>query len=344
MSYKLIFLFFTMILVLSSPIVAESSVSNDAIQTYRVRIPGTTKSCTEEAGQLAKRFTIATGIVPVETRCSGSAQYQNRNKSFTIYSLILSYSSPLQLTPFTIKFGHYGNLPLSGVNSTGDYYGPYTSYESCLNDLDLRTLEFEEFTKLNSVASYCSKALASETYVLTIESFGKTEMNLFTFNVDHIQKDELFQNEIKDHLISMGLQIVRNEKGRFYFYAPQSPNLVSQKLLSYQPIEICNSQINSARNIIKGITSGSSLFKCVPDKDFGELKYHLVSIYSEGRFLTNYKYREKFLTFEECTNDIARVLANENRYSGRTYLGGLCSIDSSSLNIEKYKMELFSIL
>lgn len=307
-------------------------------QIYRVTLPGTSSTCLEEAEGLSSRFQIATGIKQVKAECSTTQTTSIQGRDYTFNTLTLYYSTHNQLPIFKVRFGHYeGGLP-GGINSVGDYYGAYESYSSCIQNINFRNAEFEKYTGLSAVSSYCAKGRIDGNYVLTIDSFGQPKMRLYTFDAGNWSKGE----EISKYLFRKKASTVHTKGTRFYYYAKNSLNLGQHRLLSYQDGNICSDQLEVAKNIIKNYGSDSTMVRCVKRAQTNNDNFHLIALFSGSNFFKTRYMNERYVSYEQCLSDISRVMNEYSSVSRNVPFGALCSKNSISTQEEKFIMEIFA--
>ena len=273
-------------------------------KAYRVSLPGTSKTCLEEAESLSNRFQFVTGITAVRAECSATETRIVQRQAYTFYSLSLFYPANAQLSIDKTKFGHYaGGIP-GGINSAGDYYGAYGSYSSCLEDISFRQNEFEKYTGLKAISSYCSKGRIGDSFVLNIDSFGQRKMKLFTFDAGKWSKGD----EILRYLHKRNAAIVHKKGSRFYYYANKSLNLGQHRLLSYQDESICKDQLENAKSIVRAHDSDSAMVRCVEGTQAASADFHLVALFSGENFFKTRYMSERYNSYEQCLADISRVI------------------------------------
>ena len=323
---------------------AQTSSRPSPDKAYRVRIPVRQLSCAEEASKLAEAFKAATGITPSSSSCTGTASVQGQNHS--IYSLTLLYPRVQVLNHVKTKFGYLESSILGGANDSGDYYGIYKNYQSCLSALENKVEEFERYTELNAVSAYCSKALVRDGYVLTIESFGKPKQNLYTFDSSiGLKADSTLKLEVIKHLQHKGATVVETVGSRFFYYSPKATDLRQRRLLSYQSEEACTRQLDEGRKIVNGFDRTSNIARCVQATGPAMKKdFHLVGILSSSNYLVSSTSPEGFVSLDECLSQTERVISEQTYSTGKASFGALCTFDSLNLKPEKYKMDIFSSL
>ena len=304
---------------------------------YRVRIPGTVETCLVEAENLSIRFKLATEVAPIKTSCTAVATITAQQQEFPLYSLMLTYPGKTKLTVLTTKYGHYnGGLP-GGANDVGDYYGIYGTYQSCLNDIPKRTMEFEKNTELKAVATYCTQAKVENTYVLNIESFGKQKKKLFTFDAGVWSKGK----ELENYLLTKDISIVSASKTRYFYYSTAPLNLEKRTLLSYQSAETCNRQLEVAKKLVNNFDKNSMMATCVPSGQSIRSDFSLVVLFSGYGYYKTQTYSEKYVSLDECLSDTYRVVSDFTM-TGNNVFGALCSFDSISSQPEQFRMEVYS--
>lgn len=314
-------------------------------QVYRVRIPARSNSCSEEAKNLAEGFKKATGINPVKSTCTGAVTISEQGQNHTLYSLTLLYPAGKTPDQVSIKYGHMKSPIIGGPNEPGDYYGIYTSYQACLDALDDKTDEFERFTELHTVSSYCSKARLDDAYVLTVEGFGTPKQRLYTFDSSvGSRPDRSLQQEVLLHLQQKGVTIVDIVGSRLFYYSERPTDLRQKQLLSYQSEETCNLQLDEARMIVNGFDKTSQIVRCIQAGGTTQKVFNLVGILSNSTYLSNHMRPERYVSLEECLADIPRVASAHTYYYGRAAFGALCAFDSLYAQPEQFKMEVFSSL
>lgn len=301
---------------------------------YKVRLPDTGLECAQEANVLASRFKGVTHQQTVDVKCSGTFEIE---AGYKVHSISLSYKAIQEFLPYSIFLGR------EFLGTPEKSLGIYSSYSSCLADLEKYKSSYETMTGFSVVATTCEESLYSsqKNYSLRIDGFNAdpkvTPINrLYAFDIKLQEVDETLKNEIMT-LITIGggksVFIVNNTA----FYYNQYPASVSYGSLgAFQPSE-CAAQTEEIKRALAKAGSSRSIVRCSPDAYFDK-EDNLEVITALRNFPSYFPTRDMYYTFSECMEDRDRVIeqAESRDFSA---VGAFCKRGLEN----RYEMNLFRV-
>jgi hypothetical protein len=223
------------------------------------------------------------------------------------------------------------------------YRGAYPSYAACLAELPSQTQLFEKATKLIAVVAACEPAKAiPSTFVLRLESFGQPAARLFVFNAFSEAATPETLSQGRAFLAQSGAQIVKENGGTFFYYAPRAIGLKHHILGKFRDAEECAAQRADAEAISRQAGAKTVLSSCIASI-YGSLVNLETLSDLKAWVSSDYGYNSPdYFSAAECLQDKERVIAQARARGGRAILGALCLPEVGTP--DSYKANLFTIL
>lgn len=324
-----------------SNVFANQAAGSAPDKIYRVRIPAMSRTCVEEANLLSQHFLQATGVSPTKAECTDTAAYPADGKNYFVFVLTIFYSSEAQVSLTSSVYGFNG-LPIGDNGGLGDYYGMYDSYSSCVDHLQSRVQEYEKYTGLKAIDSFCTRARVSDTYVVQVDGFGKPQQKLSTFDSGFGSSPTSSElDELLQFARQQGASVVDQFQSRIFYYSHESLNFRAFRFFSYQTPEICSAQIDEARRILNQMQLPSIIRCSHTSKEEIDTETLLAISVGYGYPLER-DVTEKYFSLSECLADRERILKNATYYDGQAPYGAICSSDALSKNNGiQFKMKVY---
>lgn len=312
-------------------------------QFYRIHIPATSQSCEKEAQLLAGKFQQQSKISVLSAKCSAVVSFKADNTDYTLYALDLTYNYPQNIKNFKIYSSYYGGSGFS--RQTNNRIGFYSTFESCLNDLTYRTLEFSLNTGAVVLVSTCEKALSKyeDSYVLRIDTIGVPVTKLHsTDTLSSNFRGTALQDAVQKMVRFNGGKIVGQNKGYIYYYATKAVEPIYQSF-GHMTHEACVDQLPNLAKMFANFNPGEISLGCIPSEYAPDERQNLMAVWNHFAMFNHITQPEKYYSYQECKNDKSRVLESYQK-RGLKIHNALCEVDGWSSDANIYVMTVFQDL
>lgn len=323
---------FMALLVISVWCWAQGVRADNSNFSYRVKIPATHLSCEQEAARLEQNFRESTKIDNAKGRCLAVLPISEAGRGYQLYSLIIDYSARELQRVYVADFlvdtlDRESMAPLTG----------YTSYEACLNDIEVQRREFERSTLLQPAAASCQdqSIFGQALFTLRIEAFGVPANKLYyaSLGVDPTENRALAE-QIQSLLTDQNVRIIKSFERMVFFYAPKRIYVRHLNIGYFKDQKECEIQLAEGKAILTRSGSPKALALC--QKNYGSFKIEAFGL-GDRFILSDYGGgAPKYDTFSECLGDRDRIIS---QFAPGTVFGAICAPDS--YNDRRYVMNLF---
>lgn len=337
-AYSILTLFFVL------PLLAEAVPQSN--YEYWVRIPLTSKSCSDEAKLLADRFISAArgyhqdfkSLRVLSYKCRGIVNAVFEGRTHQLYSLLLTYEAKNKVPVTSTKIG-YEILPFASQMTQGRTL--YPSFRSCINDIPAQLDLYEQQTRREAIAVYCElnsgnrilnksqdhtvkREDRATAYTLVIEGVGRSESWLTSFSLPSMtQEDPYIQAGLLDILRSYGAVIAKEIHGGVFYYTDKKIPIQSWSFPLFFKYSECIQQLSEARSILFAAGSTQTYVSCHRSN---ASKTVMNSISNSSKVLiANELFLVSYYSFEECKADLDRSIREESLRRMRPMIGGICS-------------------
>ena len=247
--------------------------------------------------------------------------------SYEVHTIGVDYESD---RPLAMTSAIYGT-DVDGFQSSA-YRGAFDDLSSCLSARAAEVVTFEAQTGLSAAFAACvpDQSPLSETYVLSIQAFGRSEISLYGYDFrNHFNSgDRLSDLQVRwltSELSSRSSSVRLHDHLRFFYYAksPVSMNLTAPGWFK-DPAE-CTSQMDDAGAIFSHLGS-RHLVECQQ----GAASTRMSVLYLDAMLPMTLPLSQKYSSFEACMKFKPAAAAREQRQDPKGFLGLLCVADSYS--------------
>ncbi len=268
---------------------------------YSVRVPAEPNlSCTEQSQKVASRLIAATAAKLVAPPTCLESLYKEGLNSFILRSIKFQYTWTTSVPNGRFYRAEYSSSTLGGEPSGEE--GLYVSYQTCLNDLSSRQLEYTQHTGLQVISSGCYPATMGEQFALRIEGFGQPKAHLLMLRLfSSIGKSSDLIDQIALVLKQANATpVAKLEEGILYYSATE---LFSQdvELNNLANENECLLQKTTLEKFYKKNDSAYGPSSCVSFTVLGQVFFALRGIGVGNIDLMSNDYKdEDYFSFNEC--------------------------------------------
>jgi hypothetical protein len=307
--------------------------------TFRAEVPAQSADCTQQANDMASRFSKVTGLSGSQGQCQGVRSVRDGDDSYAIATIVVSYQAENEVAPTRAIFG---GSEFMGEASAD--FPLFPTYKDCLSQLKVQQGLFEEQTKLLVIADHCDPAsdAINNGFSLTLESFGPAAKHLYAvMPVFGIQGPQPGSSVIVNLSSAIGkkAQLAFVDDRRVFYYAEYELQTFDANLGFFDNHTECTDQINDASVIFQTLGADAISSFCEPEAS-GDVT--LTSVGTGASYWLPETQTDKYSSYAECKADKARVTANETSL-GRTVAGSIC-VPSGPLNPGQYELQVYTAL
>lgn len=318
-------------------------VQGATVIDYFVKIPSK-GNCQSDAENLGRHLHTLTGAEIKIAECLGQVPVSVKSpiQEILFSSLHVAYQITSENFNKQIKTFYLGISSLAG--SKNNYIGPYKTIQSCLADLNVRTIEFERFSA-PTIASTCERATQEDaaSYVARFDTAGAPTATLQTVEdlSDRLTAKDS-QWAMEKILRETQAQVILHQAGHYYVYA-QTPLSPTSQVFAKSTLRQCEDQISTLSSLLKDFEGHGLSIGCLKSYFGSQSSSFLIGVWNHQPLTYDFYEPAIYGSYEECRSDIDGALLKrwrEGMFTGAAF----CSFtETSSLHSRPQEFHLHLI-